>query len=90
MKGCIYSLDWTTGLDYWTGVDINCACSKRATVHYSLLLYGYTMYMVHTCMYVYHMSHIYSVCGVVCELIVSTALSLFLIFLEFVVINLLA
>ena len=19
-KGCIYSLDWTTGLDYWTGL----------------------------------------------------------------------
>jgi len=19
LKGCIYSLDWTTGLDYWTG-----------------------------------------------------------------------
>ena len=27
--GCIYSLDWTIGLDYWTGVDVNCACSKR-------------------------------------------------------------
>ena len=20
LKGCLYSLDWTTGLDYWTGL----------------------------------------------------------------------
>ena len=21
LEGCLYSLDWTTGLDYWTGLD---------------------------------------------------------------------
>ena len=28
---CIYSPEWTTGLDYWTDVGVVCACSKTGS-----------------------------------------------------------
>ena len=37
INGCIYSLDWTTGLDYWTGLLDSPLIPKMAVLNLAIL-----------------------------------------------------